>query len=89
MKRRKIEYFSDAELNDDYLDKLKTHLYINTDKKQIKNKNKPKNNLIIDLSSPNDVKEDSISNNSLEAPNSMNFEKEKINLSKLIIPIII
>ena len=40
-KKRKIEYFSDAELNDDYLDKLKTHLYINTDKKSIKNENVP------------------------------------------------
>ena len=34
-KKRKIEYFTDAELKDEYLDKLKTHLLINTNKKQI------------------------------------------------------
>ena len=88
-KKRKIEYFSDAELNNDYLDKLKTHLYINTDKKQIINKNILKNNLIIDLTSLNEQKKNSIRNYSSEERNSMNFEKEKINLSKLIIPKII
>ena len=88
-KKRKIEYFSDIELNDDYLDKLKTHLYINIDKKQNKNKNISKSNLIIDLSSSNKQKEDSISNNSSEEPNSMNFEQAKTNLPKLIMPKII
>ena len=34
-KKRKLEYFSDTELNDKYLDKLKIHLHINTEKKQI------------------------------------------------------
>ena len=88
-KKRKIEYFSDTELKDDYLDKLKTHLYINAEKKQIKSKNVPKINLIIDLSSSNNKKEEKIRNNSSEEPNSLNSEQEKINLSKLIIPKII
>ena len=88
-KKRKIEYFSDAELNDDYLDKLKAHLYINTDQKRIKTKNIQKSNLIIDLTSSKNQIEDNISNNSTEEPNSMNFNQEKINLSKLIIPKII
>ena len=88
-KKRKIEFFTDAELNDEYLDKLKAHLYINTDKKPIKNENVPKNNLVIDLSSSNAQKEDNISNNSSEEPNLLNFVQEKTNLSKLIIPKII
>jgi hypothetical protein len=88
-KKRKIEYFSDTELKDDYFDKLKTHLYINAEKKQSKSKNIPKINLIIDLSSSNNKKEEKISNNSSEEPNSLNSEQEKINLSKLIIPKII
>ena len=88
-KKRKIEYFSDTELKDDYLDKLKTHLYINAEKKQIKSKNVPKINLIIDLRSSNDKKEENITINSSEEPNSLKSEQEKINLSKLIIPKII
>ena len=88
-KKRKIEYFSDTELKDDYLDKLKTHLYINEEKKQIKSKNVPKINLIIDLRSSNDKKEENITINSSEEPNSLKSEQEKINLSKLIIPKII
>ena len=88
-KKRKIEYFSDTELKDDYFDKLKTHLYINAEKKQSKSKNIPKINLIIDLSSSNNKKEEKIRNNSSEEPNSLNSEQEKINLSKLIIPKII
>ena len=88
-KKRKVEYFSDTELKDDYLDKLKTHLYINAEKKQIKSKNVPKINLIIDLRSSNDKKEENITINSSEEPNSLKSEQEKINLSKLIIPKII
>lgn len=50
-KKRKIEYFSELELNDQYLDKLKTHLHINISKKQKKDVNEPNDDLIVDLSS--------------------------------------
>ena len=49
-KKRKKEYFSDSELNDKYLDKLKIHLHINTEKKKIKNRKTSNDNFIIDLS---------------------------------------
>ena len=82
-KKRKIEYFSDIELNDLYLDKLKTHLYINVNKKSIKVI--PNDYLIIDLSYNGCQSEDIISKNSSEESQLVNFG-EKNELPKLIMP---
>ena len=84
-KKRKLEYFSDLELNDEYFDKLKTHLYINSFK-TIKNDIKQSNDdLIIDLSSNITQCEENMNNNSSQDSNMMNSE-EKENKSKLIMP---
>lgn len=58
-KKKKFEYFSDLELNDEYLDKLKNHLYINTHKKSKEDDKLSKTELIIDLSSTNIQSEES------------------------------
>ena len=80
-----MEYFSDTELNDNYLDKLKIHLHIDTEKKQIRNEKSLNDNLIIDLSPINCKDEEKISNHSSEEINSINY-KEKMKLLKLIVP---
>ena len=84
-KKRKMEYFSDTELNDKYLDKLKIHLHINTEKKQINNIKSSNDNLIIDLSPINFQNEEKTSHNSSEELNSINYI-DKMKLSKLIVP---
>ena len=50
-KKRKIECFSDSELNNDYLDKLKKHLYIDSYKNKNKDIKQTNDEFIIDLSS--------------------------------------
>ena len=90
-RKRKIEYFSDSELNDFYLDKLKTHLYINTDKKLNNYDNNikiSKNNLIIDLSPSESKIEEINTTNSLEELNMTNIKEKKI-YRKLIMPILV
>ena len=82
-KKRKIEYFSDTELNDLYLDKLKAHLYINIKRKPIKDL--PNDYIIIDLSSTGYQNEDIICNNSSEESNLSNLI-EKNDIPKLIMP---
>ncbi len=84
-KKRKMEYFSDTELNDKYLDKLKIHLYINTEKKQIKNRKTSNDDLIIDLSPLNCQNEDNTNTHCSTELNSVN-NQEKIKSSKLIMP---
>ena len=64
-KKRKIEYFTDSELNNAYLDKLKKHLYIDSNKNKMKDIKKTNNEFIIDLSSTEQTKE-SINGNSLQ-----------------------
>ena len=49
-KKRKNAFFSDDELNDPYLDRLKTHLHIKLDKNSFNDKKNKKQDLIIDLS---------------------------------------
>ncbi len=82
-KKRKIEYFSDFELNNSYLDKLKKHLYIDNNKNKIKGIKKTNDNIennkskIIDIReindeifidlSSSDQAEDNINENSLSA----------------------
>ena len=80
-KKKKIEYFSDLELNDEYLDMLKIHLHININKKR-KTQN---DNLIIDLTLTNTPSETIIINNSSEESNFLKFQDEK-EVSKLIMP---
>ena len=64
-KKRKIEYFTDSELNNAYLDKLKKHLYIDSNKNKMKDIKKTNDEFIIDLSSTEQTKE-SINGNSLQ-----------------------
>ena len=84
-KKRKIECFSDLELNDHYLDRLKTHLHINTYKKKTKDIKQSNDDLIIDLSSTMTQCEENMNNNSSEDLN-MVISEEKANQSKLIMP---
>ena len=83
-KKRKLEYFSDTELNDKYLDKLKIHLHINTEKKQIKSRKTSNDNLIIDLS-PINCKNEENTTNCSEESNLINNQKN-MKLLKLIMP---
>ena len=84
-KKRKIEYFSDFELNNAYLNKLKKHLYIDSNNyDKIKDIKQTNDEFIIDLSST-EQNEENIDGNSLailkwEAP-----EKTNSNY-KLILP---
>ena len=84
-KKRKIEYFSDNELNDLYLDKLKTHLHININKNPIICSKSSNDDLIIDLSSTTCPSEDIFCNAPSEEPN-LNDSEEKMPISKLIMP---
>jgi len=84
-KKRKIEYFSELELNDHYLDKLKVHLHINVDDNQEDDKNQSNNDFIIDLSSARTHNEDSIKNNSLSEQN-LNIAQEQKDIPKLVKP---
>ena len=84
-KKRKIEYFSDNELNDLYLDKLKTHLHININKNPINCSKSSNDDLIIDLSSTTCPSEDIFCNAPSEVSNLIDSE-EKMHTSKLIMP---
>ena len=87
-KKRKIEYFSDFELNNEYLDKLKKHLYIdNNNSKKIKDIKETKDELVIDLSST-EQNEENINGNSLTILKLEDPEKPNSNY-KLILPKII
>ena len=84
-KKRKIEYFSELELNDHYLDKLKVHLHINVDDNQEDDKKQSNDDFIIDLSSVRTQNEESIKNNSLSEQN-LNIAQEKKDIPKLVKP---
>lgn len=84
-KKKKIEYFSDSDLNDTYLDMLKIHLHININKKRNKDLKTQNDNLIIDLTPTNTPSEEININNSSEELNSVKFQGEN-EISKLIIP---
>ena len=84
-KKRKIEYFSDLELNDNYLDKLKTHLHINSCKNQKNKKNQSNDDLIIDLSSTITQCDENMNSNSPQDFNLL-IPEEKVTKSKLIMP---
>ena len=87
-KKKKIEFFSDGELNEHNLDKLKIHLYINLNDKQ-KDESKTSNDeLIIDLSSTNTPSEENIVNSSIQEPELI-IDEEKNDVSKLKMPQII
>ena len=80
-KKKKIEYFSDSDLNDNYLDMLKIHLHIKINKKHNKDLKQQNDNLIIDLTPTNTPSEEIIITNSSKELNI--GEKE---ISKLIMP---
>ena len=86
-KKRKIEYFTDSELNNGYLDKLKKHLYIDSNKNKIKDIKKPNDEFVIDLSSTEQT-EENINGNSLQVVKFEFSEKPNTNyqlrLPKLI-----
>jgi hypothetical protein len=85
-KRNKDFYSSIEELDKLNLDRLKTHLYIRNNKKQI-NDNKQKNDdLIIDLRTERKENEEKLNNSSENEINAKNSEEQKSNLSKLIMP---
>ena len=84
-KKRKMEYFSDSELNDKYLDKLKIHLHINAEKKQIRNRKTSNDNLIIDLSPLNFQNEGNRTNHSSKEFNLRDYQGNMTS-SKLIMP---
>ena len=86
-KKRKIKYFSDFELNNSYFDKLKKHLYIDSNKSKIKGIKQANDDFVIDLSST-EQNEENINGNSLavlklEAPEKPNTNY-KLRLPKLI-----
>ena len=72
-KKRKIEYFSDIELNNTYLDKLKKHLYIGSYKNENKGIKKTNDEFVIDLSSTDQT----INSNSLQVLKLEEPEKTK------------
>jgi len=72
-KKRKIEYFSDFELNNTYLDKLKKHLYIGSYKNENKDIKKTNDEFVIDLSSTDQT----INSNSLQVLKLEEPEKTK------------
>ena len=84
-KKKKIEYFSDSELNDTYLDMLKIHLHININKKRNRDLKTQNDDLIIDLTPTNSRSEEIIINNTSEDANLVKFQVEK-ETSKLIMP---
>ena len=84
-KKKKIEYFSNAELNDDSLDRLKIHLYINLTETHKEDSKKSNDELIIDLSSTNVPSEENIINNPIKEPNLI-IDEEKNDISKLKMP---
>lgn len=82
-KKRKIEYFSNSELKDLFLEKLKIHLHLDLAKRRFETK---ESELIIDLSPSSLLSEETESNEECEKVN-INVTEEKKNLNKLIMPI--
>jgi hypothetical protein len=83
-RKRKIEFFSDSELNNSYLDKLKKHLYIDINKSKIKDIKKTNDEFVIELSST-EQNEENINGNSLTILKLDDPVKQKTN-HKLIMP---
>ena len=84
-KKKKIEYFSNAELNDDSLDRLKIHLYINLTETHKEDSKKSNDELIIDLSSTSAPSEENIVNIPIQESYLM-IDEEKKDMTKLIMP---
>lgn len=82
-KKRKIEYFSNSELKDLFLEKLKIHLHLDLAKRRFETK---ESEIIIDLSPSSLLSEETESNEECEKVN-INVTEEKKNLNKLIMPI--
>ena len=79
-----MEYFSNSELKDSYLDKLKLHLHLNLDKRYIKAR---ETELVIDLSPSTFQSEENLISEELDKENlSVTDEKSKIN--QLVMPIL-
>jgi hypothetical protein len=83
-RKKKIEYFSDSELKDMYLDKLKIHLHLNLDKRYIKAR---ETELVIDLSPSTFQSEENLTSEELDGGN-VNVTDEKSNINQLVMPIL-
>ena len=84
-KKKKMEYFSPSEIKGAYFDKLKIHLHLNMNKRNIKT---PQNDLVIELclsNSSNDTNDENAANEESNKENKSTI-KEKKNLLQLIIP---
>lgn len=81
-KKKKIEYFTNSELKDEFFDKLKVHLHLN----MIQRHNKPQeSDVIIDLASSTFESEENASHGEPDKENS-NVTVEKNNLHQLVKP---
>ena len=85
LKKKKLECFTESELNDIYYDKLRSHLYINKAKRKT---GKLEYDCFIDLSSNTTINsEENISNFQDEKENINELEEKEISNS-LIVPIL-
>ena len=82
-RKKKIEFFTDSELKDSYLDKLKLHLHLNLDKRYIKAR---ECELVIDLTSNDTKTEDNVTKEESNKEN-LNVTVKKIKTNQLIMPI--
>ena len=82
-RKKKIECFSNSELKDSYLDKLKLHLHLNLDKRYIKTR---ECELVIDLTSNDTKTEDNVTKEESNKEN-LNATVKKIKTNQLIMPI--
>jgi len=85
LKKKKLECFTQSELNDIYYDKLKSHLYINKAKKQM---NKLENDFIIDLCSNTTTNSEENTSYFQDEKESTIELDEKEDSNQLIVPIL-
>ena len=88
-KKRKIEFFSDSELNDPDLKQLKKHLYIDEENNQEKSKENKKDkhskgNIVIDLSSTSTQEEEN-TKNTISREENIKLDERKIKIITLLI----
>ena len=81
-RKKKIEFFTDSELKDSYLDKLKLHLHLNLDKRYIKAR---ECELVIDLTSNFTQNEDNFTKEESDKENE-NVTVKRIKSNQLIMP---
>ena len=85
LKKKKLECFTQSELNDIYYDKLKSHLYINKAKRKM---NKLENVFIIDLCSNTTTNSEENTSYFQDEKESTIELDEKEDSNQLIVPIL-